>query len=112
MADGRDLSEEYVRSIADGRIYTAKQAEELDLVDGIADTYEDAVGEMISENRLYDCDIYEFRYEPEYGLLSGLIKSVDKMTEAFSESSDISAIADMLQEGDRIPLQYLCLEKK
>lgn len=112
VADGRDLSEEYVRSIADGRIYTAKQAEELDLVDGIADTYEDAVGEMISENRLYDCDIYEFRYEPEYGLLSGLIKSVDKMTEAFSESSDISAIADMLQEGDRIPLQYLCLEKK
>ena len=31
VADGRGLSEEYVRSISDGRIYTAQQAQQIDL---------------------------------------------------------------------------------
>lgn len=112
VADGRKLSEEYVRSIADGRIYTAKQAEELKLVDEITDTYESAIDQMLSETMLYDCEIYVFRYVPEFGLLESLIKSADKMAEAFSDSSDISAIEDMLENGDRVPLQYLCVEKE
>lgn len=46
VADGRKLDESYVRSIADGRIYTAKQAKANKLVDDVVDTYDDAVAQM------------------------------------------------------------------
>ena len=42
VADGRDMSEKEVRKIADGRIYTAKQALDNGLIDAIG-TMEDAV---------------------------------------------------------------------
>ncbi len=71
VADGRGLSEEYVRSISDGRIYTAQQAQQIDLVDDVVDTYEDAVEDMIYEYDLEDCDIREFRYVPETSLFPG-----------------------------------------
>ena len=37
VAEGRDFTDEYTRQIADGRIYSAKQALEIDLVDEICD---------------------------------------------------------------------------
>ena len=37
IVEGRDLSEERVREIADGRIYTGNQARELNLVDQLGD---------------------------------------------------------------------------
>lgn len=42
IVEGRDLPEERVRELADGRIYSGKQAEELDLVDSIGDLEEAA----------------------------------------------------------------------
>lgn len=43
IATGRDLTEEKVRDLADGRIYTGQQAKELALVDELG-TLEDAIG--------------------------------------------------------------------
>lgn len=40
IVEGRDLSEKRVRELADGRIYSGKQAQELDLVDGLGDLEE------------------------------------------------------------------------
>jgi len=42
VADGRQIPEDAVRRLADGRIYTGRQAEELGLVDGLG-SYRDAV---------------------------------------------------------------------
>lgn len=42
IVEGRDLPEERVRELADGRIYSGKQAEELDLVDELGDLEEAA----------------------------------------------------------------------
>lgn len=42
IVEGRDLPEERVRDLADGRIYSGKQAEELNLVDSIGDLEEAA----------------------------------------------------------------------
>lgn len=42
VAAGRDMSEEYTREIADGRIYSALQAKENGLIDGIQ-SYEEAL---------------------------------------------------------------------
>ena len=42
IVEGRDLPEERVRELADGRIYSGKQAEELNLVDSVGDLEEAA----------------------------------------------------------------------
>lgn len=112
VAEGRDLDEAYVRSIADGRIYTAKQAESNKLIDDITGTYDEALETMINDCGLSGCDIYEFRYLPEDSLLSGLMKSVDSLAESVSGSSDISSVIRLMEENNSLPLQYMCEEIK
>lgn len=64
VADGRGMDEQAVRALADGRPYTAKQALELGLVDGIG-TLSDAIDEA---GRLGDIvgqpDIIEYKRTP------------------------------------------------
>lgn len=112
VAEGRGLSVEYVKGIADGRIYTAKQAKELKLVDDVVNTYDDAVEEMkSSEGGLSGCEVYEFRYEPDVGMLSSLLKSMDKLAQSSSNASDIAAVNELLEKvrnGNEMPLEYMC----
>lgn len=108
VAEGRNLDEAYVRSISDGRLYTAKQAQSVHLIDDIVETYDDAIDDMMDEYELWDCEVYEFRYEPEYGLLGGLIQSMDKLAEAASGNSDINALAELMESNNELPLQYMC----
>lgn len=108
VAEGRNLDEAYVRSISDGRLYTAKQAQSVHLIDEIVETYDDAINDMMDEYELWDCEVYEFRYEPEYGLLGGLIQSMDKLAEAASGNSDINALAELMESNNELPLQYMC----
>lgn len=108
VAEGRNLDEAYVRSISDGRLYTAKQAQSVHLIDDIVETYDDAINDMMDEYELWDCEVYEFRYEPEYGLLGGLIQSMDKLAEAASGNSDINALAELMESNNELPLQYMC----
>ncbi len=112
VAQGRNLDTDYVKTIADGRIYTAKQAESNKLIDDIVGTYDEAVEEMIYDCGLVGCDIYEFRYQPQQSLFSGFVESVDKFTEALSGNSDINAITDFLNDSNQLPLQYMCEEIK
>lgn len=107
VADGRGLTEEYVRSISDGRIYTAKQAAELGLVDEVVTTYDEAMGDMMGEYGLEDCAVYDFRYENDESMLGSLIKSVDKLTEA-AGSSDIKALTELMERNNELPLEYMC----
>ena len=59
VADGRGMDLDYVKELADGRIYTAKQALDNGLIDGIA-TYEEAVADMQETYELTECEIEEF----------------------------------------------------
>ena len=86
VAEGRDMSVAEVTKLADGRIYTAKQALENGLIDGIA-TYEEAIGIMKEECELTDCEVEEFIPEVSTDLYSllGIIaeqKGVSGMTDA------------------------------
>ena len=112
VAEGRDLDIAYVKEIADGRIYTASQAKSIGLVDDIVNTYDDAVEDMIDEFFLSGCEVYEFRYEPEAGLLDTLMKSVDKASGAVSGGGDIDALMRLLEQNDELPIQYMCKEIK
>ena len=110
VADGRDMDLKKVRKLSDGRIYTAKQAKENGLIDEIADTYDDAEAKMLSDNQLYSCEIYDFRYEPEESLFGGLVSGTECKTGDNSSQGDLAALNDLLEKADMnsIPLEYMC----
>lgn len=108
VAEGRNLSEEYVRTIADGRIYTAKQAESLKLVDDVTATYDEAVKQMMKDNDLYGCSVYDFKYEEDPGLLGSMIESIEKLVSATEGGSDISTVTKLLEKQNTMEPQYMC----
>lgn len=111
VADGRKLDIDYVRSIADGRIYTAMQAKNVKLVDDVVKTYDEAVENMKNKEGLSDCDVAVFRYVPPENLFTGLIEGMDKLAES-KTSGDISAIVELIEKQNEMPLQYMCEVKK
>ena len=60
VAQGRNMDVSKVKKLADGRIYTAKQAVENGLVDQIG-TYQEAINDMKKEYKLDDCEVEEFK---------------------------------------------------
>lgn len=72
VAEGRNIPIKKVKEIADGRIYTAKQAKKIKLIDKIG-TFEDAVADMKATYMLKDsCEAVDFVKENELGFLSSL----------------------------------------
>ena len=60
---GRGLSEDEVKAVADGRTYTAKQAKDLSLIDGIGE-YEDYAASVSS--RLGNAVLHDLSYAVDY----------------------------------------------
>lgn len=100
VAAGRDMSVEEVKPLADGRLYTAKQAKEQGLID---------------EVNSYDDFLLEFRkevgggsivYEPSWGgetLFSSLFSAYKGAT----SKSDAQVLSEFLEkEGNGVPLYY------
>ena len=100
VAQGRKMDEARVREIADGRIYTAKQALELHLIDGI-DTAE-AYKEKVLESVGADVEFYTPE-EPVEDFVSMLLGKINAMI----PKSD----AEMLKEfceanSSMVPMYY------
>lgn len=112
VAEGRNLDENYVRSISDGRIYTAHQAKNIKLIDDVVNTYEDAVNQMKTACSMEDCDMHDFRYHKEPSFLDSMVKGVDELAKAMNGRSDISAITELMERQAQLPLQYMCEVKK
>ncbi|MDO4485163.1 MAG: signal peptide peptidase SppA [Bacillota bacterium] len=112
VASGRNMKPEEVRKIADGRIYTAKQAEKLGLIDEVTDSYESAESDMLSECGLEDCEVYDFRYVAEESLLESFVRTIDKASAAVSSDGDVAALTELMEKTGEVSLQYLCEVKK
>jgi len=108
VAEGRNMDEKKVRKIADGRLYTAKQANELGLIDEVVESYDDAVAAMKADCKLGDCEFYDFKYEAEYDIFGTLIESINKLAEASESQSDINALIELMEKEGQMPLQYMC----
>ncbi|MDO4546338.1 MAG: signal peptide peptidase SppA [Bacillota bacterium] len=108
IVEGRELDEEYVRSVSDGRIYTAKQAKQLGLIDEVVSTYDDALADMMDECDLWDCEVYEFWYWEDLSLLDVLLQSANQLSESLDSKSDISALVDLMERKQELPLRYKC----
>lgn len=102
VADGRKLPIDTVKKLADGRIYTAKQALENKLIDEIK-TYEETIADLKSEFG-ENIEIYEDEKNdnPFISLFSGL--------QSLKGKSDSQVIVDEINEltgnGNGVPMYY------
>ncbi|MGL4798886.1 MAG: signal peptide peptidase SppA [Cellulosilyticaceae bacterium] len=91
VATGRQMAIEDVRSLADGRIYTARQALELGLVDELG-TLEDTIALIREDYDLYNAELYTLA-APEPSSLDSLLMKL----QALSPPSELE-VALSLQE--------------
>lgn len=97
VAEGRGLSEKKVREVADGRIYTAKQALELDLIDGICtqDEYFDKVREEAGDVMIFERELEDYSFSSLFASLQSL-----------QSKSDAQVISELIENNNMGGLMY------
>ena len=98
VADGRSMGEEKVREIADGRIYTPKQALELGMIDGIA-SYEETV-EMMQVELNGEYTIFEPIEEVSF------FSSLFTKAKELKSRSDAEVISELLAKRGNGGIMY------
>lgn len=98
VAEGRDMPVADVKKLADGRIYTAKQAVENGLIDGIktSEEFDDYVKQKSG---------VDYFYEPSRtgGYLSGIFGSLASV----KEKSESEVLVDLMNHlGSGVPMYY------
>ncbi|PAV29732.1 signal peptide peptidase SppA [Virgibacillus profundi] len=104
IVDGREMSEERVREIGDGRVYTGSQAQELELVDELG-SMDDTIAMMKEDYDLKNATVIE--YENNFGInqfLGGTVQSL------LRTESDLIGIKDLLRESNAPRAMYLYSE--
>ncbi|MDR3242708.1 MAG: signal peptide peptidase SppA [Clostridiales Family XIII bacterium] len=107
VAAERDLSVETVKNIADGRVYTAKQALKLGLIDEIG-AFDEALRDMRMSYGL-DCPLVDiYRADSSFfGRLLGF-KATGSLVSALENfgKGDVSAVLDFAQNRRVAPVRY------
>lgn len=103
VSEERGIDIQTVKNIADGRIYTAKQALSLGLVDSIG-TYDEAVADMKKTYGLKGCELVDVIYKDNslWGSILGGVKVPD-----FREG-DAAAILNKIESESKFPISYQC----
>ncbi len=103
VAEGRDMPVSKVKKLADGRIYTAKQACELGLIDQVG-TFEEAVADMKRTYKLgSDCAVEDFLSADEVSLFSSLgITAGDKLLGA-----EMGAVKEIMGLSGKFEISYM-----
>ena len=104
VAEGRNMKLSTVKKLADGRIYTAKQAEENGLIDQVG-TLEDTVRDMQSTYELADCDLQTMEYTPKTTFLSWLESKTS--TDESSAKSEYDQLMKLMEENNQFTVTYL-----
>lgn len=104
VASGRNMTIDYVKELADGRIYTAKQALSNGLIDKIG-TYGDAISDMKATYKLGDIAVEEFRPEVSVSLYSLLGIIADQ--NGNNVATDMDAIEELLELNGTFRVSYI-----
>jgi protease-4 len=124
VAEGRGMDTQTVKVIADGRIYTAKQAKEAGLIDDVLTEKEaiEAVKAEIGGDKISVSDVRFVPAEDLFGLsmdpfslfgfgtidgAGGTKSGAPAAMEEAASAGDISRVLDLATSGDTIPLKYL-----
>jgi protease IV len=104
ISEGRKMTADQVKKIADGRIYDGRQAKELNLIDGFG-YLEDVIEQMMEQEKLKDAKVV--RYTEQIGFGSLLNFKVQKFIGADSE---MAGLMDILSRPNSPRLMYLYAE--
>lgn len=103
ISKNRGLDIETVRTLADGRIYTARQALGHKLIDEIG-TLDETIDAILYDHELEYCEVYYYYYEDTslFSRLSGLANT------GHYELDDIGTVLKLLDHRYEIPMGYIC----
>ncbi len=104
IAEGRGMSEEQVKSIADGRIYDGRQAKENGLIDEFG-YLEDVTAEMAADLNLEDAMVVQ--YTDSIGFDSLFTMTAQKL---FGNERDLSSLLSSVSQPNSPRLMYLYTE--
>ena len=104
VCEGRELSEETVRELADGRIYSAKQALEVDLIDGIC-LQEEMKDLFVKEEKLSE-DVIFHTPEGEMESFDWLTEYLFFAAEKLQPKTDAEIATDILENDGNGVLRY------
>ncbi|MDD6881778.1 MAG: signal peptide peptidase SppA [Firmicutes bacterium] len=109
ISEGRGMTTEEVKALADGRIYSAKQALDNGLIDSIG-TYEETIEAIKADYDLGDIAVEEFQPEPATNLSSffGIVSSAKDLYSL----ADKDAIEELLELNGTFKLSYICEVRK
>lgn len=102
VADGRKMDKSAVKKIADGRIYSAKQAKEINLVDEVGSLKDEK--KAFAKEAGFSEDITY--YTPEKDSLSGMFSSIFGAVKDIVPKSDIDLVEDIVQNNGNGVLKY------
>ena len=102
VADGRKMDKSAVKKIADGRIYSAKQAKEINLVDEVGSLKDEK--KAFAKEAGFSEDITY--YTPEKDSLSGMFSSIFGAVKDIVPKSDIDLAEDIVQNNGNGVLKY------
>lgn len=102
VADGRKMDKSAVKKIADGRIYSAKQAKEINLVDEVGSLKDEK--KAFAKEAGFSEDITY--YTPEKDSLSGMFSSIFGAVKDIVPKSDIDLAEDIAQNNGNGVLKY------
>lgn len=103
VAEGRDMPIDKVKELADGRIYTAKQALDVGLIDMVA-SYEEALATIAIKFDLAGLDIHEIKYQ-DNSLFGRLFEQVPG---GILPHSETEAILSLVRNNMAGPISYTC----
>ncbi len=101
IADGRGMSEEEVRKVADGRIYDGRQAMELNLVDELG-YLDDAIAGMKKNEKLADAAVVKLTDSIGFGSMLNL-----KLAQWVDGNDEASILKSIMTENQSPQLMYL-----
>lgn len=104
IKDGRNLPEERVREIADGRIYDGRQAKQLGLVDELG-YLEDTIEDVKKTASLKNAQVVEY---DQIFSLSSIISA--KSQQLLSDDVELTSLMKMLSKPNSPRLMYLYAE--
>ncbi|HZK02169.1 MAG TPA: signal peptide peptidase SppA [Anaerovoracaceae bacterium] len=102
VAKGRKMDSDTVKKLADGRIYTAKQAMELDLIDSVS-TYKEAISYIAEHYNLKGVLLQDITYQ-DHSIIGKLF---NKLPLPSGYGNEAEAVLSLIRGGTEYPISYL-----
>ena len=104
ISEGRDMSEEQVRKIADGRIYDGRQAKQLNLIDGFG-YLEDVIEAVRKDQKLGDATVVKYTESMSFGSFFSM--GAQKI---MGKDAEMAGLMKLLSQPNSPRLMYLYAE--